>query len=1721
MTRLQSRVAVGFLTASIAVTLAGCPGPAVIVGTDTGMTDGGMIDTGPIGHDGGMGMATLTIAPALQDYGDVVMGMTSSPITFTVTNTGMVASGAMTANLGGSGAGDFTVGANSCTGMHLAPAGTCTVVVTFSPSAVHSAMATLTATDGTAMAPATLEGRGVPPVGLSITPSPYNFGTATVGTPTAAHTFTVTNLGGTASAVLDIQLGGLDSTQFMLGADMCSTHTLAAHATCTVDVIYGPTSPSMPDHSGILQATAGGVTANATLAGRAQTPAGLRVVPTTRDFGSVVSGSQSAPVDFTVTNTGGVATGSLGNMVSGASTSEFVIASSTCAGAPLAGGASCTISVVFHAGAPGAKTASLDVTAGTLSAHSILSGNSQMIGSINITPSTHDFGTSSVGVAVGATTFTISNPAGSASVGPIVVAVAGANPADFPIVAGSNGCTGMTLAGGASCTVAVQFVPGAIGGRTATLTANGGSAALSGTGQNPAMITLLPTAADFGSVAIGGGMSTVNFTVMNTGGAPTGAITANLTGAQSTQFSIVSVGACSAPLAGGASCTITVRFSPTTVGAKAAVLNVSSPSGGTRTSDVTGTGITMAALMLSTAAASFGNVAETDSALRTITVTNNGMETVTALTSSITGTDAAQFVILGSSTCGATLLGMSSCTIDIRFTSIQGAVMTPGRLATLTVTGTPGGAPTAALSATEIPDLLIAPTTVADTLDYGSVVIGSTVLHSFTVTNQTIASHTLVVPVVTGADFTRTGGTCVAGLALAPAATCTVTVTFAPTGAAGARSATLNVSGSGGVTETVNLLGTAAGPLRFRDWQITRPAGGPVTATYPAAFGDRSIGNFYEVTLTAVNGAVAATSAVSTSSSFTGDLNIVSDTCSGTAVAPMATCAVVVRFYPRVAGAVSGTVTLTYGVNSVTANITGNGIVGASIGVTGTADFGNVIATRTLDRTFTVTNASPAQATGVLSYSVSGASEYTLVSGAGAGTCPVSGGAMSTIPASGSCTIVVRFSPIVTNATGPAITGTLVVQQGAQTVNTAITGHATSQITVTPATAAFQTGVGTTSATSSFLVTNVGAVSTGSIVATMGSFSSEFPITNNTCSTLAAGATCSFDVAFSPTANVDRAGVEVRVSNGAYFAGTARVAVSTVSGDAASQASLSITPVTTNAFSVNQRVFFGWIIEGTNSDTYTFTVRNNGDLPSAAMSVALDNNGCPFGTPPTLGCTAVNSYDILANGCTGALAGGASCTFQIRFSPEVGTGTAGAPTGTWQTGSVLVSAGPASVRGWVIGGSVVAGNNITVTPTPVDFGSVAGGTTVGPRTFMVSNNTGSTITLGTITAGTARFTTAPGTCTNGSMVTAGGTCSFTVTYAPPAGGPFGYDSDQITVGVTAGSVLQGFGGVSGISLAPATLSVTPGGAVAYPTTVSGNISAQTFTVTNTGGVPMAATAIPAISGADPSQFVLANNTCTSALAAGASCTFDVNFAPTGAGGRSATLTVTAGVLSTTRALSGSGTAAGLLGISPSAPQSCPDHFAGSGASATYACVTYTVSNGGGSAANVSAAVTGDFRVDPTSTCVTSPSLAAGGNCTVIVQHTPPNVGADSGTLTVSAPGIASVTGTISTNGLSALTATGTSTFGSVAVGGSGMMQTFTFTNQTDPSTGILFYTLSGSGDFDVQSDTCSGSTVARSATCTMVVHFVPTSTGTRTATLTLTDGTAEKTAVVNLSGTGT
>ena len=104
----------------------------------------------------------------------------------------------------------------------------------------------------------------------------------------------------------------------------------------------------------------------------------------------------------------------------------------------------------------------------------------------------------------------------------------------------------------------------------------------------PAQLAVSPGSFDFGSVFVGSSSPVESFTFSNSGDVASGAVSVALNGSQ---FQLVSDGCSGTALSGGASCTVSIGFSPTSPGAATGALTLSGSPGGSAVAAVSGTGV--------------------------------------------------------------------------------------------------------------------------------------------------------------------------------------------------------------------------------------------------------------------------------------------------------------------------------------------------------------------------------------------------------------------------------------------------------------------------------------------------------------------------------------------------------------------------------------------------------------------------------------------------------------------------------------------------------------------------------------------------------------------------------------------------------------------------------------------------------------------------------------------------------------------------------------------------------------------------------------------------------------------------------------------------------------------------------------------------------------------------------------------------------------------------
>src|ERR1019366_6066909 len=179
--------------------------------------------------------------------------------------------------------------------------------------------------------------------------------------------------------------------------------------------------------------------------------------------------------------------------------------------------------------------------------------------------------------------------------------------------------------------------------------------------------------------------------------------------------------------------------------------------------------------------------------------------------------------------------------------------------------------------------------------------------------------------------------------------------------------------------------------------------------------------------------------------------------------------------------------------------------------------------------------------------------------------------------------------------------------------------------------------------------------------------------------------------------------------------------------------------------------------------------------------------------------------------------------------------------------------------------------------------------------------------------------------------------------------------------------------------------------------VGGKGAQKVVTLTNSGSAAISISSI-AFSGTNPNDFQIFSKTCSTSLAASASCTVNVVFAPSTSGTRSAPLNFTDNGSGSphTMGVSGLGTSTtGSVAISPSALS-----FGTLSIGSSSVAQSATLSNGLTSAVTISSIAisgtnAGDFSI-ASQTCGTS--LAASANCTASIVFKPTAAGTRTATL---------------------------------------------------------------------------------------------------------------------------
>jgi len=474
----------------------------------------------------------------------------------------------------------------------LAPNTNCSINIKFTPAAVGTRAAQLIVTDNARRSPHAMDLGGVgassssPQVVLSATQ--LDFQDQPFSTTSSPLALVVSNVGGGNLNISTIAVANGATTPQFAETDNCVGVNIAPGASCTVNVTFTPTFTNVTPDNQLAQLV---ITDNAvgtpvvTLSGIGAQPAAAQVAlsKTVLTFNSQTVNTTGAAQSVTLSNTGTTAVVITQISVTGVNATDFS-QTNTC-GSGLAAGKSCALSLTFKPSGTGPRTASLAISDNANNSPQSVALDGTGAASTNpvasLSPASLTFPSQTVKTTSAALPVILSNT-GSAAMSVTSIGISGADAAEF---AQTNTC-GSSVAAGGTCTINVSFTPAAPGTRSAQLQMNDNAAGspqivqLSGTAiavSTPA-VTLAPTSLNFGDQATGTGSPTLAVTLDNTGNSALSISSIAVSGANAADFA--QTNNCAGSVAAGASCSISVVFTPGQTGSRSGQIVITDNAGG-------------------------------------------------------------------------------------------------------------------------------------------------------------------------------------------------------------------------------------------------------------------------------------------------------------------------------------------------------------------------------------------------------------------------------------------------------------------------------------------------------------------------------------------------------------------------------------------------------------------------------------------------------------------------------------------------------------------------------------------------------------------------------------------------------------------------------------------------------------------------------------------------------------------------------------------------------------------------------------------------------------------------------------------------------------------------------------------------------------------------------------------------------------------------------------
>ena len=627
-------------------------------------------------------------------------------------------------------------------------------------------------------------------------------------------------------------------------------------------------------------------------------PFKLNFSPPRLEFSSAALQQPSSIQSVSVTNLGkhSLTIGTVG--LSGVGGSDFSLVENSCEANILPAGAACRVALRFTPSTAERSMARLIFSDGSGKQTAALELRGEIESAptpppaplLSVRPATVEFGEREIGSRAAAE-ITITND-GNAPMRLNESTITGNHAEDFFLA--RNGCRETDIAPQTNCTINLTFSPGSAGPRDGSLvlTANDGTrqqVALRGTGISRPIGAIMaePAVAGFGEVDLGQRVER-QINLVQSGAAPVEIGRIAILGSQTRDFSIAADSCQNIVLAGGRRCRLLVRFAPSELGRREAILSIAdNTSEREHRVPLTGVGRVAAVAQIEIApdTLDFGpramNAPLTE---RRVAIQNSGTLAVVIRSVQILGTDVGNFSI-ASNSCGPVLAQQTSCRITVAYRPAAAGT----HHAALRIEFS-GAQRDIALRGSAILEQIPSANFNPIRLNFGEQILRSRA-RSQDITVQNRGSGDLVVTTVeiSGSNSFAVANHC--ALPLRERASCTLRVSFSPR-ARGRQEADLLINhNAAGSPQRISLSGIG-----------TLPAA-PNIEVNPerVRFGDQTIGTTsaaQNVTVTSTGAGLLAVRALALEGNEAGDFTM-SNNCTDRELAPQGRCQISLRFAPK------------------------------------------------------------------------------------------------------------------------------------------------------------------------------------------------------------------------------------------------------------------------------------------------------------------------------------------------------------------------------------------------------------------------------------------------------------------------------------------------------------------------------------------------------------------------------------------------------------------------------------------------------------------------------------------------------------------------------------------------------------------------------------------------------------------------------------------------------